>query len=379
MPQIYLDNASTTQVDTRVLEKMLPYFGEEYGNPESLHQKGKEALIAVDTARETIAETLRCQPSEIIFTGSATEANNLAIFGIAQQHKNAHFITSKIEHASVLEVFKELEKEGHTVSYLKVDREGFISTEELKKALRQETKLVSIMYANNEIGAIEPVAEIGKICHDHKIPFHTDACQAAGALNLDVQKLQIDLMTLNSGKIYGPKGIGLLYVRQSIKLKPIMFGGGQEKGLRPGTHNVAAIVGFAKALELAQAEKETENQRLKQLRDQLIEELLSNVPNSRLNGPRQNRLPNNINIVIPGIEASDLLLHLSEAGIYASTGSACAEGQAEPSYVLTAIGLPEDLIHNSIRFTLGKSNTQADIKFTTETILKIFKKIHHGN
>ncbi|MBI2634298.1 cysteine desulfurase [Candidatus Peregrinibacteria bacterium] len=373
--QIYLDNASTTPLDHRVLEIMLPYFSEEYGNPESQHQKGKKALLAIDNAREIIAEILHCQPAEIIFCGSATETNNLAILGIGRANPKSHFITSVIEHSSVLKPFQQLEKEGHTVTYLKVDKEGLIHMEGIEKAIQKNTKLVSIMYANNEIGAIEPIAEIGRICRSRNIPFHMDACQAATTLDLNTKNLNADMMTLNGSKIYGPKGIGILFVRQNIKLQPIIYGGGQEKNLRSGTHNVPIIVGFAKALELAQKEKNEERNRLTKLRNQSIDELLRQIPGSQINGSRINRLANNINISIPGVESTDLLLHLDEAGIYASAGSACSTGKAEPSYVLKAIGLPEEKIHSSIRLTLGKGTTDKDMEYVVEKIVKIAKRV----
>lgn len=364
--EVYLDYASTTPVDPRVLAEMVPYFSDEYGNPESRHQKGKKAKIAIDQAREIIAKILNCRESEIIFCGSATEANNLAIFGIIGS-KPAHFITTKIEHPSVLEPFKELERRGHKVTWLNVDQEGFISLKELEKSIQTDTKLVSIIYANNEIGTIQEIEKIAEICKNHSVPFHTDACQAAGSESLNTTN--IDLMTLNASKIYGPKGIGVLYCRRKIKLSPLILGGGQEHGLRSGTHNVPGIVGFAHALELAHKEP------LKTaLRDKLIEELLK-IPNTKLNGPSTKRLPNNINITFEGIASSDLLLHLDNAGIYCSSGSSCGEGDEKASHVLLAIGLSEKQAKSSIRITLGKPTTEEEINYTIETLKTLTSKL----
>lgn len=377
MPDIYLDNASTTATDPRVLDAMLPYFSEKYGNPHSNHKKGKEAKIAVDNAREIIAKILNCRESEIVFTDSATEANNLAILGIARANmdQGKHLITSKIEHSSVRAPLQQLEKEGFEVTWLNVDSEGFVSLEELENAIRPNTILVSIMHANNEIGTIEPIAEIGEICEKHKTIFHTDAAQTAGYLNLDVQKLNIDLMTINGSKIYGPKGIGALYIKRELQIRPIIFGGAHEKGLRAGTHNVPGIVGLAKALELVQEEKDRENQNLEKLRNKLMEALLTKIKGANLNGPKDNRLPNNLNISIPDVDADRLLLILDEAGIYVSTGSACSTGEAQPSETLKAIGLPQNKVHSSIRFSLGKKTTETDIDYVIETLPKIIEKM----
>lgn len=377
MPEIYLDHASTTYTDPRVLEAMLPYFSEKYGNPETLYKKGKEALIAVDNARETIAKILNCRYSEIYFTGSATEANNLAIFGVARanQKKGCHLITSTIEHSSVREPFKKLEQEGFEVSYLEVDKEGFISAEALKKSLRPDTTFVSIMHANNEIGTIEPIADFGAICRSYGIPFHTDAAQTAASQNLDVEALQVDLMTINASKIYGPKGVGALFVRKNTPIEAIIYGGSHEHGLRAGTHNVPGIIGLAKALELVQAEKENENARLTKLRDQLINGILTRIPEASLNGSRKNRLPNNINIVIPGISAHELLLHLDEAGIFVNTQAACKVGVDHTSFVLRAIGLPREHLHSSIRMSLGQQTTEKDIEYVIATLPKIVEKM----
>ncbi len=376
-PEIYLDHASTTYTDPRVLNAMLPFFSEKYGNPESHHKKGKQSLIALDQARETVAKILNCRESEIIFTGSATEANNLAIFGIAKANlqKGKHLITSRFEHSSVRLPFQQLEKEGFEVTWLDIDSDGFVKIDQLKKALRKDTTFVSIMHANNEIGTIQDVAEIGKICRSNSTIFHTDSAQTAGFLSLNTQELNVDLMTLNSSKIYGPKGIGSLYVKKGTKIAPLIYGGGHEKGLRAGTHNVAGIVGFAKALELVQQEKEEENERLEKLRDKLIESLLTKIPSAKLNGSLTNRLPNNANISIPEVDSQNLMLLLDEAGIYVSTGSACSTGESKPSETLKAIGLPQDKIHSSIRLSLGKRNTEADIDYVIEILPEIVKRL----
>lgn len=374
---IYLDHASTTYVDPEVLSVMLPYFTDIYGNPESLHSAGKKAQMAVDNARETIAKILDCQSSEIIFTSGGTESNNLAIMGLCKTFraahpnaKNLHCITSKIEHSSVLEVFRQLEKEGWEITYLDVDHEGFVNPDELKSAIKSTTVLVSIIYANNEIGTIQDIARIGEICKEAKIPFHTDACQAAGALNLNVKALNIDMMSINSGKIYGPKGVGALYVKQGTTLSPVTYGGHQENEIRPGTHNVPGIVGLGKALELAQRNKESENERLTKLRDDFINAFLEKVPDSKLNGAQKRRLPNNINLSISRINGQQLLLLLDEQGIYISTGSACNAGINIGSHVLTALKTHPNLIRSSIRITLGKLTTKDDLDYALGKILE---------
>lgn len=368
MREIYLDNAATTATDPKVLKAMLPFFSEKYGNPESLHSKGKEARIALDQAREKVSKILNCRASEIIFTGSATEANNLAILGIAKTtDAKKHLITTLVEHPSVLEPFKKLEKEGFSVTYLAPNKEGLISPEQLKESIKPDTALVSIIYANNEIGTIQPIKELGDICKKYNTPFHTDACQAAGAETLDVEDLNVDMMTLNGSKIYGPKGVGSLFVKKGILLEPIIFGGDQESKLRSGTHNVANIIGFAVALELVQQTKKKESKRLITLRDDFIDKVLS-LPNATLNGTREHRLPNNINVSIKGIDAQRLLLQLDNVGIFCSTGSACSAGTAAPSHVLKALNLPEDLLYSTLRFSLGKDTTKEDLDYTLEQI-----------
>lgn len=380
-PQIYLDHASTTYVDPRVMAAMLPYFSEKYGNPSSLHQKGIETKIAVDTARETVAKILNCKAREIIFCGSATEANNLAIFGTAkaQEHRGKHLITSKVEHSSVRIPFEQLEKEGFKVTFLDTDKYGMMDPKTLQQAITKETTLVSIIYGNNEIGTIEPIPELAEICRKNNVAFHTDAAQC-NYENLNVEDLKIDLMTLNGSKMYGPKGIGVLYKKDSLKIKPLIYGGGHENGLRAGTLNVPLIVGFAKALELARNEAAKETKRLIVLRDKLIEGLLKKIPQAKLNGHPTQRLANNVNIVIPEINAQELLLHLNEAGIFVSSGSACKTGIEKPSQILLAIGLPAHHVHSSLRMTLGKKTTEKDINYVIETLPKITEKLkqHSG-
>jgi len=381
--QIYLDYAASTPVDPRVLAAMTPYFTEEYGNSEALHTKGQNARVAIDSARETIAKILNCSSNEIIFTSGGTEANNLAILGIsrANKHKGKHVITSSIEHSSVRSPFTQLEKEGFEVTYLPVDHEGIIHPEKLEKAIRPDTIFVSLMYANNEIGTIEPIADLGKICRKNGIIFHTDACQAMGAASLDVETLNIDSMTLNASKIYGPKGSGALYIRKGTSIEPIIHGGSHEFGLRGGTRNTPGIVGLAKALELIIAEAEKESPRLSKLRDQLIKGVLQKVPGVKLNGPNPlnttsaPRLPNNTNFSIQGIYGQDMLLNLDAANIFVSTGAACTVRNSKPSNTLRAIGLPEELIQNSIRVTLGKYTTEEDIDHTIKTLADLTIKL----
>ena len=370
---IYLDHASTTYLDPRVKKAMDPYFENIFGNPGSLHQLGLQTKHAVQESREIIAKQLNCKAEEIIFTSGGTESINLAIKGVALKKGKGHIITSKIEHPAVLETCKYLERKGFTVTYLEVNKFGLISLKDLERAIKSNTILISIMYANNEIGTIEPIKEIGRIAKKNKILFHTDACQAAGALDLDVNQLNVDLMTLNGSKIYGPKGIGILYKSQEVRLEPLIHGGGQESRTRSGTENVPGIVGFAKALELAQKEKEKENTRLTELRDYFIQDILIKIPKSFLNGHPNKRLPNNANISFLDVEGESIMLYLDDKGIALSTGSACSSTTLEVSHVLDAIGLVHDAAHGSIRVSLGKSTTKADLDYTIKEIVKIIK------
>ncbi|MDP3052920.1 MAG: cysteine desulfurase family protein [bacterium] len=387
---IYLDYAATTPLAPEVKKAMDPFWSENFGNPSSIYQSGIKAKNALGQARQKIAKILGARETEIIFTAGGTESANLAILGLNRAvqktlKKPGHIITTKIEHPAVLNSALALEEEGFNVSTLPVDKYGLINSEQIKKAVKPETILVSVMYANNEIGTIEPIAEIGKLLKkineerkNKKLPkiyFHTDACQAAGYLDLNVEKLGVDLLTLNGSKIYGPKGSAILYVRAGTPLKPIIFGGGQEKGLRSGTENVPAYVGLAKALELAQKNRKKESQRLKKLSQNLTERILKTIPKTFLNGHPEKRLPNNVNITILDIEGEALLLHLDQYGICASTGSACHSQTLQPSHVLQAIGLPREIIHGSLRLTLGKKTTQKDIDYVLKVLPPIVKKL----
>ncbi len=372
---IYLDHAATTYVLPEVLETMLPFFDKYYANPSSLHTPGLRVKSVLDQARKSIASHLSCFPHEIIFTGGGTESINLAIQGLAYIHKKGHIITSKIEHPAVLNTCEFLEKLGFSVTYLDVDRYGQVSPEDVEKAIRHDTILITIMYANNEIGTIQPIAEIGRVAFKHHIPFHTDACQAAGSLELDVHKLNVDLMTVNGSKVYGPKGIGILYKRADLRIEPLIHGGGQEAGLRSGTENVPGIVGLAKALDLAQKERHKENRRLVQLRDYLIKEVLEKIPKSFLNGHPIDRLPNNANLSFLDVEGESILLYLNEYGIYVSTGSACSSHKLEVSHVLKATGLNHDAAHGSMRFTLGKKTKKEDIDYLLSVLPGIIEAL----
>lgn len=359
---IYLDNASTTYLDPRVKIELDKYFCDEYGNPESNHEIGKRAKNALENARENVARIISSNSNEIIFTSGGTESINLAIQGVAKALKNKgkHIITTQIEHPAVLETCKFLEKEGFQISFIAPEKNGILDPEKIKKEIREDTILVSVMYANNEIGTIQPIAAIGKICKEKNVCFHTDACQAGGALPINVNNLSVDLLTLNSSKFYGPKGCGILFVRQGTKLEPIIYGGGQEQKLRSGTENIPAIVGFAKALEIAEQERKDEFKRLKILRDKLIEGLLK-ISGSTLNGDSIQRLPNNVSIRFQGVEAEAILSNLDILRVCASTGSACSTKKLEPSHVLTAIGVSPQDSKGTIRFTLGRKTTNEEI------------------
>lgn len=386
--EVYLDHAATTPIHPAVREAMLMYLGEKFGNPSSFHSVGKTVKDDVDEARERIAKILHVRPDEILFTSGGTESDNLAILGFARknQAEGKHLITTKIEHHAVLESMMHLEKkEGFEVTYLEPDRDGLVSIEQVEGALREDTILVSVMYANNEIGTIQPIAQIGNMIQKYRLRpptsdfrrpiFHTDACQAPEYLDLDVEKLHVDMLTLNGSKMYGPKGIGLLYVKRGIKLEPLQFGGSQERALRPGTENVAGITGMATALELAQAEREHESGRLIPLRDRLIEGIRSQIPKTRLNGHPTNRLSNNVNISIMDIEGEALILYLDAHGVYASTGSACTSASLDPSHVILALGMPYEVAHGSLRFTLGRSTTQEDIDYVIQILPPLVEKL----
>ncbi len=375
MKEVYLDHAAATYVRPEVMEEMLPYFSENFGNPGSFNSVGFRAKEALDGARSRVAAILGCEPREIVFTGSGTESINLALKGVARASGKKHVITSSTEHHAVLHVCDFLEEQGFEITRLPVDRYGMVNPADVEKAITPDTALISIIYANNEIGTINTIREIASVASRHGVPFHTDACQAGGFLELDVRKLGIDLMTLNSGKIYGPKGVGLLYVKTGVPLEPLVHGGGHEHGMRSGTENVPGIMGFAKALELAQQEREAESKRLTALRDRLIKGVLESVPKSFLNGHPEKRLPNNANITILDVEGESLLLHLNEKGICASTGSACASGSLDPSHVILATGLPYEAAHGSIRFTIGKRTAPADVKAVLDSLPDIVEAL----
>ena len=383
-----MDHAATTYILPEVKKAMEPYWEEEYGNPSSLYRPGRRAKDALDEARQTIARILNCKPEELIFTGGGTEAINLAIFGVARFYKDKgkHLITTKIEHHAVLHSMEALSKEGFEVSYLDVDEYGLLDPETLRKAIRPDTILVSIMYANNEIGTIEPLEEIGKVIKEVKeerkaaknetpIFSHTDACQAAGALEMDVQKLGVDILALNASKMYGPKGVGCLYAKRGVRMKPIIYGGGQENMMRSGTENVPGIIGFAKAFEIAQNDREEENTRLIELRDYFTSRLVNEIPKVVLNGHPTKRLPNNINVSVLDIEGEAVILYLDSRGIYISTGSACTSTTLDPSHVILAIGQPYEYAHGSLRFTLGKRTTKEDLDYVMEVFPGIADKL----
>ena len=373
---IYLDHAATTHVLPEVLEKMTPYFTEKYGNPSSLYSIGQEAKHAVDEARKQVAAALNCEPKEVVFTGSGTESDNLAIFGIVEAYKDKgkHIITSAIEHHAVLYPFQKLEKMGYEVTYIDVDKDGIIDPAQVEKAIRDDTIFMSIMYANNEVGVIEPIEEIGKIARSKGVIFHTDACQAAGYLNINVQDLNVDLLTINGGKIYGPKGVGALYMKNGLNIAPQTLGGGQEYELRAGTENVAAIVGMGEALTLAVRYRDEEFKKQTELRDYLIENILK-IPDSKLNGHPTKRLPNNTNFCFYGIEGESILLRLDQLGICGSSGSACTSGSLEPSHVLQALKIPKEEAHGSLRLTLGKKTTKEELDTVINELPTIIKDL----
>lgn len=375
---VYMDYAATTFTKPEVLEEMLPYFTDFYGNPSSIYSISRETKKAIDKARVRVAKALNADPQEIYFTGGGSEADNWAIKGIALANKNKgnHIITSKIEHHAVLHTCEYLEKNGFEVTYLDVDAEGFISLEDLKAAIRPTTVLVTIMTANNEIGTIQPIKEIGEICRENKIFFHTDAVQAVGHVEMDVKAMNIDALSLSGHKIYGPKGVGALYLRRGIKIHNLVHGGAQERNRRAGTENVAGIVGLGKAIELAMENMEEEKERLTYLRDKLIKGLRGAVEYSKLNGASgDKRLPGNVNISFEFIEGESVLLMLDAKGICASSGSACTSGSLDPSHVLLAIGLPHEVAHGSLRLTIGANTTEEEVDYVIDTVPAIVQRL----
>ena len=377
MENIYFDNAATTKLDEEVLQEMIPYLKENYGNASSIYKLGRESRKAVEDSREKIAKILNCKPNEIYFTAGGSESDNTAIKGIARANKSNgnHIITSKIEHPAVLETCKQLEKEGFEISYISVDENGIINLEELKKAIKPATVLITIMFANNEIGTIQPIEEIGEIAKENNIYFHTDAVQAVGSVKIDVKKLNIDSLSLSGHKFYGPKGIGALYVRTGVKFEKFVDGGHQERNKRAGTENVAGIVGIGKAIELAYNNLDEHNNKIKELRDYYVEQVKEKIPYIKINGDMEKRLPGNSNISFRFIEGEGLLLNLDLKGICASSGSACTSGSLDPSHVLLAIGLPHEIAHGSLRITIGKYNTKEEIDYLVKNLVEIVNRL----
>lgn len=377
MKTIYLDNAATTQVRPEVVEAMTPYFLEEYGNPSSIYPLGQHAQDAVQAARKTIADTLGAQPKEIFFTSGGSESDNWALKGFAfkNRKKGNHIITSCIEHHAILHTAEYLERLGFEVTYLPVNEKGLVNPADLEAAIKDTTILVSIMYANNEIGTLQPIKELAEVAHAHGVTFHTDAVQAYGHEDINVNKLGIDMLSASAHKLYGPKGIGFLYVRKGVRLDNLLHGGQQERGKRATTENVPGIVGFAKAAEMAFAERESEHDRQQKLRDHAIERITSEIDHCFLNGDAQRRLANNVNISFEFIEGEGMLLGLAANGICCSSGSACTSGSLDPSHVLLAIGLPHEKAHGSLRMTLGHATTLEDIDFAVDKLKGIIANL----
>ncbi len=376
---IYLDHAATTPLDPRVLEAMTPYFSQVFGNPSSVYRVAREARKALDEARQTVADILHASPQEVVFTSGGTEGDNLAIKGVAlamaRQGKGRHIITGQIEHHAVLHACESLEAAGFEVTYLPVDDDGLLHPQTLEEAIRPDTVLVSIMYANNEVGTIEPIVDLAGIAHAHGVYFHTDAVQAAGFLSLDVEELGVDLLSISAHKFYGPKGVGMLYVRRGVPLLPLIEGGAQERRRRAGTENVPGIVGLATALRLVQEERDSLSAHCAHLRDRLFEGLLGAIPFARLNGHRTQRLPNNVNLCFEFVEGESVLLKLDQLGICASSGSACTSGALEPSHVLRAMGVPPEVALGSLRLTVGRMNTSEQIERVLSVLPGIIEEL----
>ena len=377
MRRIYLDHAATTPTRPEVVKAMLPYYADDFGNPSSIYSYGQEAKGAVEEARIKAAELIGARSEEIVFTSGGTEADNFALKGVAyaNEHKRNHIITTSIEHHAVLEVCKFLERRGFTITYLPVDEYGLVDPQDVKKVITDKTVLISVIHANNEVGTIEPISEIGKIAREAGVYFHTDAVQTVGHIPVNVNELKVDLLAISGHKFYGPKGVGALYVRKGTRLFPLMHGGEQEKRRRAGTENVPAIVGLGKAIELAAQEMGKEAERLAYLRDKLIKGLVEKIDHIRLNGHPRKRLPNNVNVSIDFVEGESMLLNLDLEGICASTGSACSSASLEPSHVLLALGLPPEQAHGSLRFTLGRENTEADVERVLDVLPGIVAKL----
>ena len=377
MRKVYLDNAATTALSPNVLEKMMPYLTDIYGNASSPHSFGQTARIGVEHAREQVARAINADPSEIVFTGCGTESDNTVLFGVAERYakKGDHIITTNVEHHAILHSCAALEKKGIKVTYLPVDKDGLVTPEQVRDAITDKTILVSVMFANNEVGTIMPIPEIAAVCHEKGVLFHTDAVQAAGHIPIDVKAMGIDMLSISGHKFHGPKGVGVLYECKGIRLPSYIIGGEQEKGRRAGTENVAGIVGLGEALELAVTNMSETSARMTRMRDRLIEGIEATIPEVKLNGHRTKRLPNNVNFSIKYIEGESILLMLDMAGIAASSGSACTSGSLDPSHVLLALGLTHEVAHGSVRMTLGDDTTDEDIDYVLETLPKVAHRL----
>lgn len=377
MRKVYLDNAATTALSPKVLEKMMPYLTDIYGNASSPHSFGQVARIGVEHAREQVARAINADPSEIVFTGCGTESDNTVLFGVAERYakKGDHIITTNVEHHAILHSCAALEKKGIKVTYLPVDKDGLVTPEQVRDAITDKTILVSVMFANNEVGTIMPIPEIAAVCHENGVLFHTDAVQAAGHIPIDVKAMGIDMLSISGHKFHGPKGVGVLYERKGIRLPSYIIGGEQEKGRRAGTENVAGIVGLGEALEFAVTNMSETSARMTRMRDRLIEGIEATIPEVKLNGHRTKRLPNNVNFSIKYIEGESILLMLDMAGIAASSGSACTSGSLDPSHVLLALGLTHEVAHGSVRLTLGDDTTDEDIDYVLETLPKVAHRL----
>lgn len=375
--KVYFDHSATTPVHPAVAEEMIPFITGNFGNPSSVYSFGREARKAVEEAREKVARGIGASPEEIVFTAGGTESDNMAIRGaaIANRERGSHIITSAIEHHAVLDTCKALEKEGFLLTILPVDKYGMVQVPDVAEAAGDGTTLITIMHANNEVGTIEPIAEIGRLARERGILLHTDAVQSMGKIPVNVDDLHVDFLAISGHKIYGPKGVGALYIRKGVRWKPIDFGGGQERKRRPGTENVAGIVGLGKAVELAVADLEEESRRLEVLRDRIIEGVMEKVPNVYLNGHPVKRLPNHISFSIEYIEGESLLLSLDMEGIAVSSGSACTSGSLEPSHVLLAMGIPHEIAHGSLRITLGRDNSESDVDYFLEVLQPIVERL----
>lgn len=372
---IYLDNAASTVIHNEVFQEMIPFLKEQYGNPSSIHHSGRIASRAIQKARKQIANLISANPEEILFTSGGTESNNIALFGITHTNKGKHIITSSIEHDAVLEPCKKLEKEGFDVTYLPVTRDGLINPEDVKKSITKNTCLVSIMFANNEVGTVQPIAEIAKLCSEKRIFFHTDAIQAIGKLEINVKELRLDMLSISSHKINGPKGVGALYIKSGTKIEPYIFGGGQENGLRSGTENVASVVGFGKACELAKENLGKNILHFKNLRDVLVSKVMKEIPYVSINGHPEKRIPNNAHFTFLGVNGEDLIIKLDEEGIAASTGSACSVRTQKESHVLRAMGFLHEQIAGSLRLTVGSMNTISEIENTITILKRVVKEL----